>query len=203
MKKNYIIISALVIAVLLTGIGLFVWQGQNTTQNTPKDNQASNSATATATTTPTPTTNQANQPSASQTVQPVEQTVKLYLVAIGDTQAGTEIGCGDSLVGVTKQLTTTTPLTDTLKALLAIKDEYYGQSGLYNALWQSNVVLDSVAITNGVATIALSGDLQLGGTCDSPRVKGQLTAIATQFSTVTSANITLNGQPLDQALSPK
>ena len=120
---------------------------------------------------------------------------------MGDTTAGAEIGCGDSVVGVTQKLTTSTPLTDTIRALLAIKDEHYGQSGLYNALWQSDLSLQSATISNGVATIALAGNLKLSGTCDSPRVKEQLTVTATQFESVDSANITLNGQPLDQALS--
>jgi spore germination protein GerM len=198
MKSNYIIISILSLAIVITGVGLYVWQQQSSAES----QQSTSSAEMSVSPTPTKTAAQ-EKPSASETAEAVSQKVSLYHVAIGDTQAGPEIGCGDSLVGVTKQLTTVRPLTDSIKALLALDDEYYGESGLYNALWQSNLRLDSASISNGVATIALSGDLRLGGTCDSPRVKAQLEATATQFASVNSVTITVNGQPLDQALSTK
>ena len=196
MRKSVVLVIILIVALVIAGGALFMWQqgSANTT-----DQQASESANPSPSA--TPAFGSADLPSANETAQPVEQSVSLFLVAVGDTTAGAEIGCGDSLVGVTQKLTTSTPLADTIRALLAIKDEHYGQTGLYNALWQSDLSLQSATISNGVATIALTGNLRLGGTCDSPRVKEQLTVTATQFESVDSANITLNGQPLDQALS--
>lgn len=199
MKARYILIPGIIIALVVTGVGLFLWQQQRVED---ADNQATNSASL-ATPTPTPTPSSNNQPSASQTPSPVRQDVELFLVALNDTTSGPEIGCGDSLVGVVKNITTTQPLTESIKQLLAIKDERYGQSGLYNALWQSDLQLQSASIENGKASVALTGQLKLSGTCDSPRVKEQLTATITQFDSVNSAEVTINGQSLDQALSTR
>ena len=196
MRKSVVIVTILIVALIITGGALFMWR-QGLADTT--DQQASQSANASPSA--TPSFGSADVPSANETAQPVEQNVSLFWVAVGDTTAGAEIGCGDSLVGVNQKITTSTPLADTIRALLAIKDENYGQSGLYNALWQSDLSLQSASISNGVATIALTGNLRLGGACDNPRVKEQLTVTATQFDSVDSANITLNGQPLDQALS--
>src|SRR5947209_9872041 len=60
--------------------------------------------------------------------------VKIYLVALGNgtVRPGT-IGCGDTLVGVTKRIApTSAPLLAALRQLLADHHRYYGQSGLYN-----------------------------------------------------------------------
>src|SRR5690606_13117177 len=134
--------------------------------------------------------------------QAVDQTIQLYLVALEDNgQGGQQVGCGDSLVPVNKTLHTATPLADAVRELLAIKDEHYGQSGLYNSLWKSSVHLDSASISNGVATVKLSGDLTLSGECDNPRVLEQLKATITQFDSVNSATILLNDQPLSEALA--
>jgi hypothetical protein len=134
-----------------------------------------------------------------------QQTVQIFLVAIGDNGvSGKAIGCGDSLVPVTVPIAPTTGvLRAALNKLLSIKTKDYGESGLYNALYQSNLTAGNIVINNGLATIQLSGTLTLGGECDSPRVKAQLEEIALQFSTVSSVNIFVNGAPLDTLLSTK
>ena len=63
--------------------------------------------------------------------------------------------------------------------------------------------MDSLSISNGVASVALSGSLKLGGECDNPRVQAQLEQTVLQFPTVTQAEITINGKPLKDALSLK
>lgn len=133
------------------------------------------------------------------------QTVKIFLVAIGDNGvSGTKFGCDDSLVAVEVPIAPTVGvLRAALNQLLSLKSSYYGQSGLYTALYQSDLEIDSLSIKNGVASIYLKGDLKLGGTCDSPRVAEQLKAIALQFSTVSSVEIFLNSTPLEEALSLK
>lgn len=133
------------------------------------------------------------------------QTVKIFLVAIGDNGvAGTKFGCDDSLVAVDVPIAPTVGvLRAALNQLLAIKSSYYGQSGLYNSLYQSELEIDTLSIKDGLASIYLTGNLTLGGTCDSPRVAEQLKAIALQFSTVSKVEIFLNGTSLDEALSLK
>ena len=133
------------------------------------------------------------------------QMVKIFLIAVGDNGvSGDMIGCGDSAVAVQVEITPTQGvLKAALQALLAIKTKDYGQSGLYNALYQSDLQLDSVKIENGTASIYLTGSLLLGGECDNPRVEAQLTQIALQFSTVTQAAIFINNKPLKDILSLK
>jgi LysM repeat protein len=125
---------------------------------------------------------------------------KIYLISLND---GT-IGCGDGAVPVTVQIEPTRAvLHATIQALLSQKSQYYGESGLYNALYQSSLSINSVNIVDGEARIALEGQVVLGGTCDAPRVQAQLEQTARQFSTVKSVAITVNGQPLAEVLSSK
>lgn len=131
--------------------------------------------------------------------------VNLYFAAINDNgKAGKRIGCDDSIVAVSRPIAeTSAPLTAALKELLAIRDQYYGQSGLYNALYQSNLKVAGISITNGRATINLTGTLTVGGVCDSPRVVSQIQETALQFLTVRQVAININGIPIEQLLSGK
>jgi hypothetical protein len=88
-----------------------------------------------------------------------------------------------------------------LSELLSIDEQYYGQSGLYNALYQSDLQVEDVAIESGTAVIELSGSLMLAGECDNPRVKAQIEETALQFSTVQAVSVFLNGEPLEDVLS--
>src|SRR5579884_253851 len=69
--------------------------------------------------------------------------VKVFLVAIGDKgKAGPWIGCGDSLVAVTKKIAPTkAPLTAALRLTIGNHQQFLGQSGLYNALYQARLTL--------------------------------------------------------------
>jgi len=143
------------------------------------------------------------------TAEPVSQgldNVKLYLVAIGDNGGtGTLIGCGDSLVPVDVRITPTLGvLRAALNELFKLEgQQYYGQSGLYNALYQSDLVIEDVAVVGSEARIVLTGTLTLGGVCDGPRLEEQLKALALQFSTVERVSIYINGESLEDVLSLK
>lgn len=127
----------------------------------------------------------------------------IYLVALEDGGTnGEEIGCGDSLVPVeTAFEPTVAPLTAALDNMLAGDQQFYGDTDYYNAFYQSDLSVQGIDINNGVATIALTGDLMVGGTCDVPRIEAQLEATALQYSTIDAVNIQINGRPLDEALS--
>ena len=131
------------------------------------------------------------------------QMIKIYLVAVGDNGAtGTKFGCDDSLVAVDVGIPPTTGvLRAALSELLAIKTATLGESGLYKALYQSNLEIDNLTVINGRASISLKGDLILGGVCDAPRVEEQIKAIAFQFATVSAVDIFINGVPLEDVLS--
>jgi LysM repeat protein len=124
--------------------------------------------------------------------------VNIYMIGIG----GGSVGCGDEVVAVRRDVPrTNAPLTAALNLLLSQKSQYYGESGLYNALYQSDLRIASITRNGSAWTINLTGTLRLGGACDSPRMKAQLEQTARQFSTVGSVRYFINGQSLDTVLS--
>ena len=129
--------------------------------------------------------------------------VKLYFVVLNDNgKSGKLVGCGDSLVAVDRDIPhSASPLTDTLTALFAVKTQYYGQSGLYNALYQSDLKVEGVSAHNGVFRVNLVGKTQLGGECDDPRFIGQIRETALQFPTVKQVDIYVNGTPIEKLIS--
>jgi hypothetical protein len=132
--------------------------------------------------------------------------VQIYLVAVGDGgSSGKAVGCGDSLVPVKRQIQPThQPIVAALNALFEIKTQTVGESGLYNALYQSNLRVESADVDgNGIATVVLTGQVMMGGECDTPRFKGQIEQTIISSGGVQSANILLNGKTIDQALSLK
>lgn len=159
---------------------------------------ASSTVASTATSAPpVPTAGQAPSATAGQ------MTVHFVLIAVGDNgQSGKLIGCGDSAVPVQVTIPATQGvLRAALNQLLSLDQQYYGQSGLYNALYQSDLQVAAVTIESGTAVIELSGSLMLAGECDSPRVEAQLQETALQFSTVQAVSVFLNGVPLAEVLS--
>lgn len=126
------------------------------------------------------------------------QEVRVYLVRMG----GGTVGCGDQLVPVTRPVApTTNPLTAALRELLSVKTRIDSRTGLYNALYQSRLSVNQVQLVNGKATILLTGQLVMGGECDSPRVEAQLKQTALQFPTVKEVSIFIDGTPIEKIVS--
>ena len=95
--------------------------------------------------------------------------VNIYMIGIG----GGSVGCGDQVVPVRRDIPkTTAPLTAALNLLLAQKSQYYGESGLYNALYQSNLRIANITRSGDNWTVSLVGTMQLGGVCDNPQGEG-------------------------------
>ena len=88
-----------------------------------------------------------------------------------------------------------------MEKLLSIHQQYYGESGLYDALYESNLAIADAKIDAGNAVIHLTGTLSQGGECDLPRIDAQLRKTALQFSTVRSVSIFINDIPLENVLS--
>jgi hypothetical protein len=151
---------------------------------------------------PTDTTNP-TLTSVPPTATPTSMTVKIYLIAIDDGGAsGPAVGCGDSAVAVDVEVPYSVGvLRAALEKLLSIRRQYYGESGLYDALYQSDLAVADVNIDAGHADIHLTGTLTQGGECDSPRIEAQLTKTALQFPTVHSVSIYINGTLLEDLLS--
>ncbi len=133
------------------------------------------------------------------------QFVQIYLIGLEDNgNSGQLVGCGDSAIAVSVEIAPTKEvLRASLEKLLSLKEQYYGQSGLYNAMYQSDLQIEHISLDNGKAEINLTGTMMLGGECDNPRVEAQLTSTVLQFSTIQEVSITINGVPLKDVLSLK
>lgn len=129
--------------------------------------------------------------------------VKVYLIAIEDNgKSGKKIGCGDSLVSVQKSIQPTTePIQAALSELFAIKDKYYGQSGLYNSLYNSDLHVANVIAGKGMTSVELTGGVSLDGECDNPRFDSQVKETVRQFAPGQQITILINGKNLDDLLS--
>ncbi|MCJ7723248.1 MAG: GerMN domain-containing protein [Anaerolineales bacterium] len=136
---------------------------------------------------------------------PIRQMVNIYLIALEDNGiSGKLVGCGDSVIPIQVEIPPTQGvLRAALEALLTTKDQYYGESGLYNALYQSDLQLAGVTIEGVKAIIHLTGTLMLGGVCDNPRVEAQIEETALQFSTVNDVSVFINDKLLEEVISLK
>jgi hypothetical protein len=134
-----------------------------------------------------------------------EQFVNIVLIALEDNgQSGTLVGCGDSAIPITVTIPRTQGvLRAALEKLFSAKQQFYGESGYYNALYQSDLKVAKVVIEQGKAIIHLTGSIMLGGTCDAPRVEAQIEQTALQFSTVSDVAVFINDVPLAEVLSTK
>lgn len=142
---------------------------------------------------------------ASTSTSAAEQNVKIVLIELeGNGQSGPLVGCGDSAIPINVTIPPTQGvLRAALEKLLSAKQQFYGESGYYNALYQSNLQVASVKIEQGKAIIHLTGAIMLGGECDAPRVEAQLEQTALQFSTVNDVAVFVNDVPLEDVLSLK
>jgi hypothetical protein len=128
------------------------------------------------------------------------------LIALQDGgRLGPEIGCGDSLVPVEVTLDSgSNPVAAALAKLLASDSRSYGEQGeLYNALARSTLQVAGVTLEHGRAVIDLTGQVSLGGVCDTPRFRAQLEETARQFPAVDQVDIFINDRPLAELLSQK
>jgi hypothetical protein len=140
---------------------------------------------------------------ATQAPAPNPREARIFMTALNDNGAsGKKIGCGDSVVPVIITVSdASASLRGALDKLLAVRTPYYGQSGLYNALFRSDLRLVSVSVQNNTAEIKLGGALTIGGVCDTSRILAQFEATALQFSGVKQVNVYLNGKKLQDLFS--
>jgi hypothetical protein len=138
-------------------------------------------------------------------VSAATEQARIYLVAMDDNgQSGMLVGCGDSLIPVTVDVTAAATTEGKIRAalehLLALRDPFYGQSGLYNALYENTLTIEKVEVQNGVAGVTLSGEHHSRGTCDDPRIQGQIEQTILHVPGITRVVVILNGGPLVDAI---
>ena len=158
-----------------------------------------------------PTNTQAQPVSATATSAPptfttsAEQMIEIVLIELeGNGQSGPLVGCGDSAIPINMTIPRTQGvLRAALEKLFSAKQQFYGESGYYNALYQSDLEVADVTIEQGNAIIHLTGTIMLGGACDAPRVQAQIEQTALQFSTVSDVTVFVNDIPLEDVLSSR
>lgn len=192
MNKTFWIILIVLIAFLIVGGGFWYLKKYTNILGTGIFSQPSSQIKT------SPTIN-SSSPLAAKT------TVKIFLIAIDDSgKSGKKIGCGDSAVAVNREVKPTQAvLKAAIEELLTVKEQRDRQSGLYNALYLSNLKLASANVDNGKATIKLTGEVLTGGECDIPRIQAQFEETALQFPTVKEVEIFVNDKNLDEILSLK
>lgn len=137
--------------------------------------------------------------------------LQVGLIALEDNgETGPLVGCGDSLVFVTKTvqgpLTPEKKVRSALEALFAMKESTYGESGLYTALDAAELTVDSVKLEDRTLSVSLSGTMSSGGVCDDPRIVEQIKETAKNnvgLDSPLTVIISVNGNPLEQQLSGK
>lgn len=130
------------------------------------------------------------------------QAIHIYLVAVGDDgNTGKKIGCGDSLIPVTRTIKkTAAPLTAALRELLSMPQHPNDNPKLEN-FWKGNhLKVQSVSIRGNTATIHISGAVFVAGACDIPRIESQIEETAQQFPNVKKVNVFIGKRTLADAL---
>lgn len=124
----------------------------------------------------------------------------------GAGSEGDPLGCGDSLVmssvqGMDPALTGAERVEAAIEALLAPRDREVGERGLTTALAESDLNLQGVEISGDTVTVHLTGQLTSAGTCDDPRIIGQLEQTALVNAGVSTAHIMVDGTLIQELLS--
>lgn len=163
--------------------------------------QASQSTTATKVPPISPTPEP--QTATPQAGTPIPLTV--YYIALDDGgQTGEEVGCGDSLIAAfTEPVTFKDQLKATMDRLLADDNMHHGGSGLYNALYKSDLTFTNGSFSDGTVRVNLKGAVRQSGVCDAPRIQAQLSQAAETAVGADSSVITVNGKPLREVLSSR
>ncbi len=133
-------------------------------------------------------------------------TVELALVAMNDgvtTPPSDAFGCGDTIVYVEREVSELTTVAGTvqtaLEELFSIDESLYGESGLYNSLAPSDVVVDSVIVNKDTVDVSLSGSMISAGSCDDPRLEEQIRAtVAANLGAGYTVTILFDGEDLHE-----
>lgn len=207
-RKSSMVVLLAAAALTLTGCG---GTASEDVTNLPGVSSASSPATggATSPSQAPPSSIPPAQPTASKsggvpTVLPTLASVTVVYVAVGDGGvSGPGFGCGDTTVSVTSPaISFTDPVEAALRTLLENHEREVDESGLSNALWQSDLTVKSTDRSGNPTIVDLEGILQLGGECDIPRAQLQLLLTA-QAAAGFPVEIMINGIPMTEALGLK
>ncbi len=111
------------------------------------------------------------------------ETITLALVAMNDgvtTPPADSFGCGDTIEFIESDEepfgNASGDVLTALEELFAIEESLDPETGLYNSLAPSDIVVDSVTSDGMTTFVELSGSIISAGSCDDPRIEEQIRA---------------------------
>jgi hypothetical protein len=142
-------------------------------------------------------------PAPPKVVPPKEHDVAVILIAqMPKSGKAKDIGCGNTTKAMTQKSTFQGDVVeDALKVLFALTRAGYENGELYNALYQSNLKVQSVQTRDDVVTVHLTGNIKMSGECDIPRVRAQIIDTIKAASDAKKIVVWVNDKSLDEALS--
>lgn len=165
----------------------------------------------TETPTPTPIPTETSTPTPTETATATlppptpsgEDAIYIYYMLLDN---GGPVGCGDTAIKINTGLWRTGDVAqDTATALKRLFASHYKDMGnLYNALYASNIKVDTVSFKafDGIISIRLSGTYgRTDDRCDNSRSRAQVWSTIRQFSDVKTIDILLNGNLLGDILA--
>lgn len=203
MSRKPLLVTIIVVLVLILG-GLGAWALSDRQSSEPDDSRDTSNAESSD-----------QQDESSDTSEESTQddgkdhestfTPSLYYIAVEDNGVSGElIGCGDSLVrteGVPAEGSDAVIVA--FEALLDNSEREIGQSGLYNALYQSNLSISHWVKNGDTVTVDLSGTVKSGGACDDARIIQQLKKTATVASGANKAVVLIDGTTVEELLGTR
>jgi hypothetical protein len=133
----------------------------------------------------------------TETSAALSDSVNIFLVDLG----GGEIGCGDGVQQIARDVfPTPAPLTAAIEKLITEENRIDPDSGLYNALFLSDLSIESINQTENLVTIRLVGEYQVADECDHPRVLAQIEQTALQYTPSQTVELFINGEPFEELL---
>lgn len=134
----------------------------------------------------------------------------MYWVGPAGQSGGIEFpGCGEVLIEDEVPVSAAGAVGDpslvkaALQSLFAERNFDVGSSGLMNALYQSELTVQDVTIQGDTVTVNLSGQPMSAGTCADPQIIAQLENTAIANAGTYTAEILVNGEPIQDAMSQK
>jgi hypothetical protein len=126
----------------------------------------------------------------------------IVLTCVFLVRKSSEPGCHDTLMPVwPSHVPHENPLRGAVDDLLQITDAHNQIMRLDNVFGESGLLIEDCSVHDGTAVVAFRGSLGLLDECDAANAAGQIEATARKLPGVQRAVVTLNGEPLRDAMA--
>lgn len=124
------------------------------------------------------------------------------LTSVFLVRKGVESNCRDTLMPVwPTHAPRENPLRGAVDDLLKITDAHNERIRLENVFGESGLLIEDCSVHDGTAVVAFRGSLRLLDACDAANAAAQIEATARKLPGVQRVVVTLNGEPLRDAMA--